>query len=532
MYLYEYHPKTEKKVTPITGSDACFLSSSGLSTQMNETAGGDPPPNPPHSPQNIRHSLVKRTQQFAQASLELASEVTKRKQMEVTLTATEEKYRLMFENAIKGIFQITPEGRLISANPALARLYGYATVESLMIELTNIRDLYSDRHRHSQLVEWIAEKGSVQGFESQICRPDGQLIWISETARAVRDEQGTFLYYEGMVEDISDRKQAELSLKASEASYKQQAESLQQAFAQLQLTQGQLIQQEKMSSLGQLIAGVAHEINNPVSFVCGNLNHAIAYTQDLLHLVSLYQTHYPQPVAEIQDVAAEIDIEFLAQDLPQVLGSMEVGANRIRQLVASLRHFSRGDHQNPEPVNLHEGLDSTLMILHNRLKARGNHPEIKIDKHYGTIPEILGYGGQLNQVFMNLLSNAIDAIEETLALPNPPTEAPAINITTTQLNSETVEIRISDNGMGMTPEVYSRLFETFFTTKPVGKGTGLGLSISRQIIVAKHRGELRCESTFGKGTTFIIQLPIAPPPTPPRRGESGMRVTSCESIDQ
>jgi PAS domain S-box-containing protein len=462
----------------------------------------------PHATPNVHQRLVKRTQQLAQVNLELADEVAKRRQVEIALDQAEEKYRSMFENAMEGMFQITPEGKLISANPALAKIYGYSSVEALKSEGIKVGHLYVEKDGWQEFVEILKQQGRVRGFESQIRRRDGQVIWISETAREVRNSVGILLYYEGMVQDITDRKQAELALKASESSYRQQSEALQQALDQVQLAQSQLVQQEKMSSLGQLVAGVAHEINNPVSFVCGNLTHAIAYTQDLLELVALYQTHYPQPVAEIETAQETMDLEFLVEDLPQVLTSMEVGANRIQQLVRSLRHFSRTDDQTLQPVDLHEGLESTLMILHNRLKAKGNQPEIVVQKNYGDIPQVLGYGGQLNQVFMNLLSNAIDAIEEKLEQEGYGTEDPQIQISTRLCSADSVEICIRDNGMGMTPEIQQKVFNTYFTTKPLGKGTGLGLSLSQQIITERHSGQLRCESQLGEGTTFRIELAV------------------------
>ncbi len=479
MYLYEHYSKPETHIR-----------------RMNFSEGIDPRSTP-----NIHQRLVKRTQQMAQANLELADEVAKRRQ-------AEEKYRSMFENAMEGMFQSTPEGELISANPALAGIYGYSTVEALKNEGIRVGDLSVDRDRRQEFVEQLTKYGQVWDFESQIRQPDGQVIWISETAREVRNPAGILLYYEGMVQNITDRKQAELALKESEASYRQQSEALQQALEQVKLAQSQLVQQDKMSSLGQLVAGVAHEINNPVSFVCGNLTHAIAYTQDLLELVTLYQNQYPEPGAEIQQAQENLDVEFLVADLPQVLASMEVGANRINQLVRSLRHFSRADDQTLQPVDLHEGLDSTLMILHNRLKAKGSQPEIVVQKHYGEIPQVVGYGGQLNQVFMNLLSNAIDAIEERLEQGGYKTEDPQIQITTSLSSSDRVEIRIADNGTGMTPEVQEKVFKTYFTTKPLGKGTGLGLSLSQQIITERHNGQLRCESQPGKGTAFIIALAL------------------------
>jgi PAS domain S-box-containing protein len=282
------------------------------------------------------------------------------------------------------------------------------------------------------------------------------------------------------------------------------AQALEQALRELQTTQTQMVQSEKMSSLGQLVAGVAHEINNPVNFIYGNLNHATSYTQDLLHLVRLYQQHYPSPASEIQAAADTIDLDFLLDDLPKLMTSMKVGAERIQKIVLALRNFSRMDEAEVKQVDIHEGIDSTLMILQSRLKGKAPRVDIEVIKRYGNLPRIECYPGQLNQVFMNVLSNAIDALEEVVMSDRTPT----ICIQTEQMNRETITIRIADNGSGMTPTQQQRLFDPFFTTKPVGKGTGLGLSISYQIVVEKHSGTLTCTSAKGEGTEFCITIPV------------------------
>jgi GAF domain-containing protein len=295
----------------------------------------------------------------------------------------------------------------------------------------------------------------------------------------------------------------------------QQAELLEQsqaqqakptlALAEIQQSQAHLIQNEKMAGLGQLVAGVAHEINNPVNFISGNLTHAQRYTEDLLTLLQRYQQALPQPGAAIEDLIEDIDLEFLQQDLPKTLRSMSLGTERIRQIVQSLRNFSRLDQADMKTVDIHEGIDSTLLILQHRLKGRGSIPAINLVKQYGNLPPVECYPAQLNQVFMNLLSNAIDVLHEvssTMA------HSPCIHIRTETTDHNAVVVRIHDNGPGIPETVQARLFDPFFTTKDPGKGTGLGLSISYQIVTEKHQGQLRCQSQPGQGTEFIVQVPI------------------------
>ncbi|WP_026731148.1 GAF domain-containing sensor histidine kinase [Fischerella sp. PCC 9605] len=283
-----------------------------------------------------------------------------------------------------------------------------------------------------------------------------------------------------------------------------QTQQLTKMLEDLKQTQTQLVQTEKMSSLGQLVAGVAHEINNPISFIYGNVIHAVEYTQQLLEVVRLYQQRYPEPDRELRDRLKEIDLDFIAEDLPNLLSSMQIGTERIQEIVQSLRTFSRLDEAEFKFVDIHEGIDSTLMILAHRLKAQPDRPAIQIIKDYGQLPLVECYPGQLNQVFMNLLSNAIDALEEGLGEGS----VPCIRIYTVITDDDTVTIRIVDNGTGMNEKVRSRLFNPFFTTKPIGKGTGLGLSISYQIITEGHKGKLSCQSALGHGTEFAIEIPI------------------------
>jgi len=311
---------------------------------------------------------------------------------------------------------------------------------------------------------------------------------------------------------------AAATARAQARQLEQTANELTQALQDLQQAQSQLVQTEKMSSLGQLVAGVAHEINNPVSFIYGNLSHASAYASSLFNVIAAYQEQCPQPNSRTQAALAAADLNFIKEDFPKILGSMRVGAERIRQIVLSLQNFSRADQTARKPTDIHAGIESTLMILQHRLKPNGSRSAIKVIKEYADLPPIDCYAGQLNQVFMNLIANAIDALEEreAYALISADNRSPIgskkprqITIQTAIVQTEQphVLIRIADNGLGMTEEIKTHLFDPFFTTKPVGKGTGLGLAISYQII-KKHQGKIACHSEWGQGTEFRIELPI------------------------
>ncbi|MFN6561845.1 MAG: GAF domain-containing protein [Nostoc sp. ChiSLP01] len=335
---------------------------------------------------------------------------------------------------------------------------------------------------------------------------------------------------------------------SAEAEARSQAVELEHTLHQLQETQTKLIHTEKMSALGQLVAGIAHEINNPVNFIYGNLCHASDYTEQLLEILRLYQLHYPNPHSEIRAAIEAIDFDFLVEDLPKIMESMQAGSDRIRSIVLSLRNFSRLDESENKRVDLHEGIDNTLLILRHRLKGNSEFPAIEVIKDYGKIPRVECYAGQMNQVFMNIISNAIDALgmgngkwgmgkweDEEIGVwedkemdkwgdkrnyAHHPTSSypqcpiPTVHISTkVSADNSRVLIRISDNGPGMTQEVKKRIFDPFYTTKPVGKGTGLGLAISYQIIVEKHAGIMECISEPGKGTEFWIEIPVKPPGT-------------------
>ena len=349
-----------------------------------------------------------------------------------------------------------------------------------------------------------AEKALKQANEELEMRVEERTAQLSQTA-------------EYLIVEVAERKMAEIALRQSEAQLKDKAQHLEQTNCQLQQAQSQLIQSEKMSSLGQLVAGVAHEINNPVNFIQGNVTHATQDTQDLLELLELYQNHCPNPTLEIEEKAEEISLEFLKEDLPKLFSSMKVGTNRICEIVQSLRNFSHLDEAEVKAVDIHEGIDSTLMILKNCLKAQPKHPTIQVVKEYGDLPLVECYAGQLNQVFMNILINAVDALEQAMELEEEATnnqlcnlalKTPTIWIRTKVVNSAWLRVEIADNGLGIPEEIQHRLFDPFFTTKPVGKGTGMGMSISYQIVTEKHKGQLLCSSEPGKGAEFVVEIPL------------------------
>jgi PAS domain S-box-containing protein len=389
-------------------------------------------------------------------------------------------------------------------------------------------------------VQASLQTGHMQVYEYQL---EINQVWRDYEARVIAYDRDKAMQ---IVRDISDRKQAEQQLKESQQHLQQQAKELQQALNQLQKTQSRLIQTEKMSSLAQLVAGIAHEVNNPVNFIHGNITHAHLYIQDLLELASLYQQHFPQVPAAIGDKLDEIDLPFLRNDAQRLFASMVSGTERIRTIVKSLRTFSRLDEAAMKEVDLHESIESVLTMLHSRFKDKTLRvngvdyycPEVQIIRQYeDALPLVECYAGQLNQVLMHLLTNAIDAIEDKTATtpevwgqmclasgdvvshPTHPTITLCTTVCTPIAPTEQgdpdkrspaphVAISIRDNGSGIPAQVQDKIFDPFFTTKPVGKGTGMGLSVCHQIITESHRGELCCDSTPGHGTTFTLTIPI------------------------
>ncbi len=419
-------------------------------------------------------------------------------QVMAALEEANAKTEAIVSTAMNGI--ITFEGddlKITMANPAMVTMFGYSTEELMNMSIHQLLEGHPDVAANNVLL--LSELLKMGRHELIGCRANGQKFSLETTVTEAK--LGEYSFYTATFQDISERQQAEAALRQSEAQLRHQNLELEAIIQELQHTQSQLIQAEKMSSLGQMVAGVAHEINNPVSFIYGNIQPAMDYAQELLELVELYQAHYPHPQSEITKYLNEFDIEFLKSDFPRLLDSMKIGTKRIRDIVLSLRNFSRLDESEIKEVDLHEGLDSTLLILQNRLKAKPNHPEIKILKEYGHLPDVKCYPSQLNQVFMNIINNAIDALEEGETKPR------QIKIRTQLVDEQWVTICITDNGPGIPEKIRSKLFDPFFTTKPVGKGTGLGLSVSYKIIVDKHHGKIECHSTPNEGTEFRIQIP-------------------------
>jgi PAS domain S-box-containing protein len=461
--------------------------------------------------------------------------LTAQRAREEALKESEKRFQTLICNMPVGVLLLEPSLEIIFSNQmAIERLgltqshlsnRGHFSFEQLWLQ----EDGTPFPPGRLPMQQASATKAPVRDVVMRVCCPKSQeLRWLLVNTDPQLTADGRVERLVCTFSDITSAKQAESALRQSETREREKATQLELTVQKLRQAQAKLIQTEKMSSLGQLVAGVAHEINNPVSFIDGNLYYANQYIHDLLDLLHLYQKHYPHPVSEIQAFALSIDLRFLNEDLPKLLRSMKVGAERIRQIVLSLRHFSRHDEAEIKPVDIHQGIDSTLLILQSRLKAAGRYKAIEVVKEYGNLPMVECYAGQLNQVFMNVLSNAIDALEDLRIDSSASGEGtgeqiPCIRIRTSYLHgqdqqnpasctgqwvTDSILIQIADNGSGMTEAVKAKLFEPFFTTKPVGKGTGLGLAIGYQIVVEKHGGALGCESQPGRGTEFWIKIPV------------------------
>ena len=509
--------------------------------------------------EDLEIRVEERTADLTQANDRLRKEISDRLLAEEELRKSEERWQLALKGNNDGIWDwnlITDECFYSSR---CKEMLGYSDDE-----MANHIDEWFTRI-HPEDKDWVIEAlqehfNKITPYfvaDYRMCCKDGSYKWILSRAQALWDDAGTSVRAVGSITDITERKQAEEALRQSEAREREKSGQLEEALREIQRSQAQMIQSEKMSSLGQLVAGIAHEINNPVNFIHGNLDYVTDYARDLLDLVHLYNDEYSEASLDITEKLEEIDLDFVEEDLDKMILSMKRGTERIRQIVLSLRNFSRLDEAEMKPVDIHQGIESTLLILQNRLNGSQGLPEIKIVKEFGQLPNIACYASQLNQVFMNIISNAIDAIEirnRKISAEEASSNTGIITISTALVEREATTrrdpeeeglgnisaeesqltslatlsaaneitrddaiaspeldwavVEITDNGLGMTEEIISQIFNPFFTTKDVGQGKGLGLSVSYQIVVEQHGGKVKCKSEPGSGTTFDILIPI------------------------
>jgi PAS domain S-box-containing protein len=437
-------------------------------------------------------------------------DISQIKTAEAALKVSEKNLRALFDHSNNAIFVHNIDGTLLDVNNRMLDMYHLNSREEALALAALDYSAPDNPFEQVPLLWSRALAGETVCFEWKSQRPGDRFVFDTEIVlnKITLDDNEVIL---ASIQDISERQAALRERKRAEEAVLQKSQELSQALKDLQNTQLQMVQSEKMASLGNLVAGVAHEINNPIGFLNGSINNVKDYVKDLLAHLALYQHHHPNAAAPVQDHAENIDLEFLSKDLPKLLDSMKGATDRIKSISISLRTFSRADAEHKVSANLHKGIDSTLLILKYRIKANEHRPTIEIIQNYGNLPEIQCFPGQLNQVFMNILANAIDVFDEAAqhaSFAELEVNPQKITIQTTAIQQTAVEIRISDNGTGMSEDVKTRIFDHLFTTKGVGKGTGLGLAIARQIVVEKHQGSIEVQSTLGQGTTFTITLPI------------------------
>ncbi|BAZ10256.1 two-component sensor histidine kinase [Calothrix sp. NIES-4071] len=422
-------------------------------------------------------------------------DITPRKEAEMRLQEKEQFLRCIYDGYNNSIFVIdvldNNEFTLAGINAIGARMCGF-TNEAIGKNIIDLfgSDIAATMRQH--YLDCIAA-GTAIAYEEYIT-VNNEDIWGLTTLNPIKDSTGKIYRLVGTVTEITE-------LKKTQSKLQDKAIELETALNQIASTQTKLIQTEKMLSLGQLAAGIAHEINNPTSFIYGNLDFTQEYTNNLLDLIRLYQQYYPKPFKPVQDKMEAIELDFIIADLPMLISSMQVGAERIIKIVSSLRTFAHMDEAEYKKIDIHTGLDSTLQLLEHRLKQQSKRAKTQVIKKYSNLPLVKCYAGQLNQVFMNLLLNAIDALDEAQVA------QPKIIISTSITKDNLISINITDNGNGISQDIQKKLFNLFFTTKPVGKGTGMGLPLSYKIITEKHKGTLECVSKVGAGTTFIIKIP-------------------------
>ncbi|MGK7928161.1 MAG: ATP-binding protein [Spirulina sp.] len=470
--------------------------------------------------EQLEEKVLKRTVSIERTNQKLQKEITRSRNIEEALRSSEEKNTAILNAIPDLIFRVNRQGIILDYRSAKLMLPTSLLLQTQQLSSFHVEETI-DRDREfvgQNIFEIFSHDLAVFTlYHVKLTldtgkRQTGEYVlpiereWHHYEARYVCSGSDEVL---AIVRDITIRKKAEAALKHSEELLKRKTEELQATLDELRNTQSQLIQNEKMISLGQLVAGIAHEINNPLTFIYGNIELLGEYIQDLFHLVESYHQEYDIPESTIRGELEDIDLDFLKEDVPKLLESVNNGTKRIQGIVKSLRVFSHLDEAAEKPIDISESLDATLMLLQHQLRGNQSRQAIAVTKNYQDVPKVNCYAAQINQVFLNILSNAIDALEERRKSSN--LDIPEILIGTEAIANNRVQIKICDNGAGISPDIQSRIFDPFFTTKSVGRGTGLGLSIAHQIIVTQHGGELKFASELEKGTEAIIELPVALP---------------------